>query len=74
MYEQIEAMKVRAGTRSTQEILAGSAETDGERLDPDGDLPIAEHVADRLLTLPLYVGMSGDDADPVVQAVREVLC
>ncbi|PIQ83366.1 MAG: UDP-4-amino-4,6-dideoxy-N-acetyl-beta-L-altrosamine transaminase [Candidatus Omnitrophica bacterium CG11_big_fil_rev_8_21_14_0_20_63_9] len=38
-----------------------------------GDYPVAESVAARLITLPLFPGMTGDDVADVIQAVTKVL-
>jgi len=36
-------------------------------------LPETERVADRIISLPLYPGMTDDDADYVCDALREIL-
>jgi dTDP-4-amino-4,6-dideoxygalactose transaminase len=44
----------------------------GRRLAPDAPpCPVAEDLADRLLRLPLYNDMTGDELDLVIDAVRE---
>jgi dTDP-4-amino-4,6-dideoxygalactose transaminase len=37
-----------------------------------GEFPIAEDAYERLITLPLFHGMSDEDVEDVVQAVRKV--
>jgi perosamine synthetase len=37
-----------------------------------GDFPVAENAYDRLITLPLFHGMSDRDVEDVIQAVRKV--
>jgi dTDP-4-amino-4,6-dideoxygalactose transaminase len=39
----------------------------------DADLPVASQYADRTLSLPLHQGMSDDDVEDVVTALRGVL-
>jgi dTDP-4-amino-4,6-dideoxygalactose transaminase len=38
-----------------------------------GDLPVAEHVSERLLSLPLYPKMTPRDVDDVIEALRRVI-
>ena len=39
----------------------------------DGDYPVAEKYYDQELSLPLYPGLSDDDVDTVIKAVKEVI-
>ncbi len=39
-----------------------------------GDYPVAERVSDQLVRLPLHNGLSGDEAEHVVEAAREFTC
>ena len=36
-----------------------------------GDLPVTEHLADTVLSLPLYNGMTEEELDCVIRAVNE---
>jgi dTDP-4-amino-4,6-dideoxygalactose transaminase len=38
-----------------------------------GDLPVAEHLFDREVSLPLYPGMTEEDVKYVVEAIREIV-
>jgi len=40
---------------------------------PAGDLPVAESVSERLLSLPLYPKMTPDDLDDVLEALHRVI-
>lgn len=40
---------------------------------PDGNLPNADYASDRILSLPLFPKMTGDDAQDVVDAVKNVI-
>lgn len=39
----------------------------------DGDYPVAEKYYEQELSLPLYPGLSDDDVDTVIKAVKEVV-
>jgi dTDP-4-amino-4,6-dideoxygalactose transaminase len=38
-----------------------------------GDFPVAERIYEREISLPLYAGMSEQDVDDVIDAVKAVL-
>jgi dTDP-4-amino-4,6-dideoxygalactose transaminase len=77
------------GLESRTQFIAGLAEegvhavfhyvplhtsTAGRRLGrPAGPLPVTESVADRLVRLPLWPGLTGGDVDRVIEAVYRVL-
>jgi dTDP-4-amino-4,6-dideoxygalactose transaminase len=39
-----------------------------------GDCPVTEDVSDRLVRLPLYVGLTVDDQRRVLDAIRQFRC
>lgn len=38
-----------------------------------GEFPVAEHAYERLISLPMFYGMTDQDADEVIQAVKKVI-